>query len=91
MPCWGMAVGLCGVMGLLLSVGNSTISNVEDHDGKNVPALFARKNLIAWCIVPFDSKKRGPEERAAMLERYFAISQRGSTVRTERVLRPAVQ
>jgi putative heme-binding domain-containing protein len=31
--------------------------------------LFARDNLVAWCIVPFDSKKRGPEERAAMLER----------------------
>lgn len=29
--------------------------------------LFARTNLVAWCIVPFDSKKRGPEERAAML------------------------
>ena len=31
--------------------------------------LFARENLVAWCIVPFDAKKRGPEERAAMLER----------------------
>ncbi len=31
--------------------------------------LFAKKNLVAWCIVPFDSKKRGPEERAAMLEK----------------------
>jgi sugar phosphate isomerase/epimerase len=31
--------------------------------------LFARDNLVAWCIVPFDSKKRGPEERAAMLQR----------------------
>jgi sugar phosphate isomerase/epimerase len=31
--------------------------------------LFARSNLVAWCIVPFDAKKRGPEERAAMLER----------------------
>lgn len=31
--------------------------------------MFARSNLAAWCIVPFDSKKRGPEERAAMLER----------------------
>lgn len=31
--------------------------------------LFARTNLVAWCIVPFDAKKRGPEERAAMLER----------------------
>jgi sugar phosphate isomerase/epimerase len=31
--------------------------------------LFARSNLVAWCIVPFDAKKRGPEERAQMLER----------------------
>jgi len=31
--------------------------------------LFARTNLVAWCIVPFDAKKRGSEERAAMLER----------------------
>ena len=30
--------------------------------------LFARENLIAWCIVPFDAKKRGPEERAAMMK-----------------------
>jgi putative heme-binding domain-containing protein len=31
--------------------------------------LFARDNLIAWCIVPFDCKKRGPEERAVMLQK----------------------
>jgi hypothetical protein len=31
--------------------------------------LFARSNVVAWCIVPFDAKKRGPEERAQMLER----------------------
>jgi hypothetical protein len=31
--------------------------------------LFRRDNLYAWCIVPFDAQKRGPEERAAMLER----------------------
>ncbi|MEY4272703.1 MAG: hypothetical protein RL250_1569 [Verrucomicrobiota bacterium] len=30
--------------------------------------LFERDNLVAWCLVPFDAKKRGPEERAAMLE-----------------------
>lgn len=28
---------------------------------------FSQSNLVAWCIVPFDAKKRGPEERAAML------------------------
>jgi sugar phosphate isomerase/epimerase len=26
-------------------------------------------DLVAWCIVPFDSRKRTPEERIAMLER----------------------
>jgi hypothetical protein len=30
-------------------------------------ALFARDNLVAWCIVPFDVKKRGPAERAEMV------------------------
>jgi len=31
--------------------------------------LFSKANLVAWCIVPFDAKKRGPEERAEMLRR----------------------
>ena len=54
----------------------------------NDPAngLFARDNLIAWCIVPFDSKKRGPEERAAMLERlgfkHFAYDWRAEHIPT---------
>jgi putative heme-binding domain-containing protein len=48
--------------------------------------LFARDNLIAWCIVPFDSKKRGPEERAAMLQRlgfrHFAYDWRAEHIPT---------
>ncbi|MCB1076583.1 MAG: heme-binding domain-containing protein [Verrucomicrobiae bacterium] len=31
--------------------------------------LFEQSNLVAWCIVPFDSKKRSPEERAEMVAR----------------------
>src|SRR6476620_3899214 len=31
--------------------------------------LFALENLHAWCVVPFDAKKRGPEERAVMLQK----------------------
>lgn len=31
------------------------------------PANFSREQLVAWCIVPFDAKGRGPEERAKML------------------------
>ncbi len=30
---------------------------------------FARKNLIAWCIVPFDDRDRTPRQRAEMLNR----------------------
>ena len=48
--------------------------------------LFARKNLVAWCIVPFDSKKRGPQERAAMLEKlgftHFAYDYRAEHIPT---------
>ncbi len=38
-------------------------------DAPDAKALFARDNLVAWCIVPFDAKKRSPEDRADMLKR----------------------
>src|SRR5262245_14568634 len=48
--------------------------------------LFAQDNLIAWCIVPFDSKKRGPQERAEMLHRlgfqHFAYDYRAEHIPT---------
>ena len=58
---------------LLLAIGamNPSLSAAEPTPrgtaGKNT--IFARTNLVAWCIVPFDAKKRGPEERAEMLSR----------------------
>ncbi|WP_197901590.1 sugar phosphate isomerase/epimerase family protein [Rhodocytophaga rosea] len=30
-------------------------------------SIYSRDNLVAWCIVPFDVKERGPVERAQML------------------------
>lgn len=30
--------------------------------------IYEKENLVAWCIVPFDSQKRTPEQRAEMLE-----------------------
>lgn len=49
-------------------------------------SLYARDNLVAWCIVPFDAKRRGPEERAVMLKRLgfqrFAYDWRGEHVAT---------
>ena len=34
-----------------------------------LPSSFSRDKLVAWCIVPFDGKNRGPAERAEMLRR----------------------
>src|SRR4029079_12631247 len=49
-------------------------------------SLFAPENLVAWCIVPFDSQKRGPEARAEMLQRLgfkkFAYDYRAEHVPT---------
>jgi hypothetical protein len=30
--------------------------------------LFSQDNLLAWCTIPYDSKKRNSEERAVMLK-----------------------
>ena len=37
--------------------------------GAEANSPFAYDNLIAWCVVPFDAARRGPQERAAMLQR----------------------
>ncbi|WP_435011165.1 DUF6797 domain-containing protein [Tundrisphaera lichenicola] len=69
-------------IGLILSLASArTWGQVPDAS-----RLFDRENLIAWCIVPFDSKHRTPEERAAMLQelgfRHFAYDWRGEHIPT---------
>lgn len=48
--------------------------------------LFAPGNLHAWCAVPFDAKKRGPEGRAEMLQklgfRHFVYDWRAKDIPT---------
>lgn len=48
--------------------------------------LWDQDNLVAWCAVPFDVKKRGPEERALMLRRlgfkHFAYDWRKENIPT---------
>ena len=39
----------------------------EESGGK--PSIYVKKNLVAWCIVPFDANRRTPTERAKMLKR----------------------
>ena len=36
--------------------------------GRDNNDLFNRENLVAWCVVPFDSVERSPVERADMLK-----------------------
>jgi sugar phosphate isomerase/epimerase len=45
-------------------------SGVRADEPPMAPAkLYAKENLIAWCIVPFDATHRGPDERAKMMKR----------------------
>jgi sugar phosphate isomerase/epimerase len=77
-----VALVVCAVI-----LGQSAMWAEEPVDvAARAQELFRRDNLVAWCIVPFDRKQRGPEERAAMLEKLgfkrFAYDWRGEHVPT---------
>lgn len=42
-------------------------SSVMPSKALEIPENLKQENLVAWCIVPFDSKERSPEERATMV------------------------
>lgn len=52
-------------LGLML-IAVSAVSAQKTSKGEN---LFSQKNLIAWCIVPFDNQNRTPQQRIEMLKR----------------------
>jgi len=54
---------------LALTAGAHLPQGADAADKGSGRRLFAPENLVAWCIVPFDAKMRGPEERAEMLQR----------------------
>ncbi|MCZ7635776.1 MAG: sugar phosphate isomerase/epimerase [Verrucomicrobia bacterium] len=62
----GVFLAGCGVP--LASRAASPAGN-DESSRPATTTLFARTNLVAWCIVPFDAGKRTPAERAAMLQR----------------------
>lgn len=80
------------ILGGLLIAVTATSRNSQATEDRAIAlqgcaeTLFARTNLAAWCIVPFDAAKRGPEERAAMLEKLgftqFAYDYRAEHVAT---------
>lgn len=49
-----------------LMLATVPMASAEQPGAKSV---FAKDNLVAWCIVPFDAKDRTPKERAEMLVR----------------------
>lgn len=49
---------------LLLTFLVATTTRAAEPD-----KLFAKDNLVAWCIVPFDAARRSPEDRAAMMDK----------------------
>jgi sugar phosphate isomerase/epimerase len=55
-------IWFCGLMiGVLLTTSALAQS-------KAARQLFDQRNLMAWCIVPFDSQNRTPEQRIEMLK-----------------------
>lgn len=43
--------------------------DLRADEASNQTSPFAKSNLVAWCIVPFDAKQRSPAERAEMVQR----------------------
>src|SRR4051794_15466579 len=66
---FGLLIACVASLGVALAAGRAWAQGPPAKEAEAAKALFSRENLVAWCIVPFDSKKRGPEDRAAMLER----------------------
>ncbi len=55
---------------IITALLTSLIADANALLAENLGAkLFRKENLVAWCIVPFDSEERRPAERAKMLSR----------------------
>jgi sugar phosphate isomerase/epimerase len=53
----------------LVAVSLSLLTGpVVPADPPGDAGIYAKSNLVAWCVVPFDASGRGPAERAEMLK-----------------------
>lgn len=61
----------CLCLSLFLLLPSPLHAYPQEHKSKKEPvqvgANFKTENLVAWCIVPFDAKQRGPKARAKMV------------------------
>jgi len=63
--CWSLILILGSIICASQEFSAKSPAQTLNTDATKV---LARENLVAWCIVPFDAKKRGPEDRVAMLK-----------------------
>ncbi|MAI32120.1 MAG: hypothetical protein CMM07_10670 [Rhodopirellula sp.] len=54
---------MAGVYSLLMPAAHMMAENPE------ATKIFQRDRLVAWCIVPFDARKRTPSQRAEMIDK----------------------
>lgn len=57
------------ILPLILAFLFCALIAFPQKEKKTGKSIYAKQNLVAWCIVPYDSKKRNAAERAAMLNR----------------------
>lgn len=77
--------GLLGSIFLgLFTVATSSADAVTPSAAPQRHGLWAHDNLYAWCVVPYDARRRSPEERAQMLRRlgfkHFAYDWRDENI-----------
>ncbi len=56
-------LAMAGVYSLLMPAAQMMAENPE------ATKIFQRDRLVAWCIVPFDARKRTPSQRAEMIDK----------------------
>jgi hypothetical protein len=57
------------ILPLILPFLFSALIAFPQQEKKTGKSIYAKQNLVAWCIVPYDSRKRNAAERAAMLNK----------------------
>src|SRR5207244_1946506 len=66
---WPVNMSHRAILAAFLATALLAARAIAAEPSKPETEIFARQNLVAWCIVPFDAKKRTPEQRAEMLDR----------------------
>lgn len=62
-----MLTGMVAAASLAMALNDQSHGQVKANPGADSRDLFRQDNLMAWCIVPFDSFNRPPIERAKMM------------------------